>query len=183
MSSPTKPTHPEMAGVEAFDHCILPPHWKVDDLDIGVSLQLDERLGNCVYREFWVDFAAANVSHAARMIKAHPDTPLIYFGYLPLEHTELDVQFDYEVTWPLGRRGSLDALKVRQTYECYEFQHTGMTPVLVLRNRYLGGWRFQPELTICGADADDLLSSWTCTARKIRSILRCSDAAKTGGDA
>ncbi len=50
MSSPTKDRTPEMTGVEADDHCILPPHWKVDDLDIGVSLQLDERLNNCVYR-------------------------------------------------------------------------------------------------------------------------------------
>ena len=83
----------------------------------------------------------------------------------------------------LGRRGALSAIEARRTYEDYRFEHTLVTPVLVLRNRYLGGWRFRPELTICGEDADDLLSSWTYTARKIRSILRCSEAAKTGGDA
>ena len=182
MSSPTEHVHPEMAGVNVEDHRILPPHWEVDDLDIGVSLQLDERLGNCVYLGFWVDFAAANLSHAARMIKAHPELPLLYFGYLPPEYDELDAECSYEITWPLSRRGSLDALKMRQTYEYAAFEHTGMTPVLVLRNRYLGGWRFRPELTICGEDADDLLSSWTYTARKIRSILRCGDAAQTGGD-
>ena len=182
MSSPTRDRHPEMAGVDAAEHRILPPDWEVDELDIGVSLQLDERLNNCVYREFWVDFAAANLSHAVRMIKSHPDTPLLYFGYLPLEYSDLDHQLDCEVTWPLGRRGALSAIKARQTYEDYRFEHTLMTPVLVLRNRYLGGWRFRPELTICGDDETDLLRSWTFVAKKIRRILAREEQPNTGAD-
>ena len=181
MSSPTKPPHPEMAGVDVEDHGILPPHWKVDDLDMGVSLQLDERLGNCVSREFYLEYAAANLSHAARMIKAHPHEPLIYFGHLAPQYAELDEECCYEISWPLGRRGSLDALQMRQTYESYEFPHTGMTPVLVLRNRYLGGERFRHELMIRG-DGDDIVESWTYTARKIRRMLKRLDTAQTGGD-
>ncbi len=182
MSSPTEHVHPEMAGVDPREECLLPPHWGVDDLDISVSLELDERLGNCVYSGFWVDYGAANLAHAVRMIKAHPHEPLIYFGHLPPQYEELDEECFYEISWPLRRRGSLDVVLMRQTYESYEFPHTGMTPVLVLRNRYLGGERFRHELMICG-DGDDLVENWTYTARKIRRMLRCPDTAETGGDA
>lgn len=41
---------------------------------------------------------------------------------------------------------------MRQTWESYAFPQTGMTPILVLRNRYLGGNRFRPELMIRGDD-------------------------------
>ena len=118
MSSPTEPTRAEMAGVNVDEHRILPPHWQVADLDIGVSLQLDERLGNCVSRESYVEYAAANLAHAARTIKAYPELPLLYFGYLPPGHDELNDEYYLEITWPLSRRGSLERVVERPGEIC-----------------------------------------------------------------
>jgi hypothetical protein len=57
---------------------LLPDRWPRTDLDISVSLQLDERLGNCVYDGFWIDFGAGSLEHSVEMLRSHPDQPLIY---------------------------------------------------------------------------------------------------------
>jgi hypothetical protein len=151
---------------------LLPSHWPLVDLDVGVSLQLDERLNNGVYRGFWVDFAAADLMCALRMLKDHPSEPLIYYGCLPPEYAAFDSTLVCEATWAIGRRGRLSAIKDRRATSSLVYERTGMQPVITLRNRYLGGWSFRLQLTVCGSSPDDLVTAWTETARKSRQLLR-----------
>jgi hypothetical protein len=168
---------PAPRGPRAHD-CLLPQGWPHTDLDIGVSLQLDERLNNCVYSGFWVDFAACSLEHAVDRLRSSFDSPLIYWGFLPLEQFAFDATLTHQVTGAV--HGDVPKPRCRRRdLEHPLFEHTGMPAVITLHNRFVGGSTpFRTQLTICGRSRDDAARTWREIADRLRSTWPAPERAE-----
>ena len=152
----------------------LPRWWPQLDLDMYVSRRLSERLNNCVYGEFWTEYAASNLGQAVYHHAGCEEDTLIYWGFLPEGFEALDKQLSWKVSWPLMRRGSMDEIS-----ECpidMDLEHPDIfdaEPAIILYRTLLPdryAWRL--DLFMRGASPEGLAKDWTYVAKLLRQQYR-----------